>query len=377
MIAEILSELVAIPSVNPSVVGGGVTDGEGELGEFVRHTLATAGIDVTVQAVHPGRANIIGHLRRSPTTVDQHVVLLSAHMDTYPASEDGSVEYRPKIREGRLYGRGSADAKGSLAAMLHALLGASKAVRRREAYFVASVDEEFGMTGVRKLTSYGVRATLAITGEPTALQPIVAQKGIVRFCVRVRGDSSHAAYPSKRNSILDLGEILQATRHFGEILSASNSDRDLGLPTLSATRLECDGEMNRSPQASRVFFDARFLPGDSAEAILERFNTHLRSSVGPNVDFVIEPPLFVSPSNRCPVETPLVGELFKSIEAVSGRCVPGSFAYGSEAGYLAQMSTASLVLGPGDPKHCHAPGESIELREVEDACRIFQSIIAP
>ena len=133
--------------------------------------------------------------------------------------------------------------------------------------------------------------------------------------------------------------------------------------------------MNKSPGKCRLSFDARFLPGDSAELFLKRLDDYLRLHMEPGIHFELESPLFISPANRCSLELPLVGELFRSIEVVRGNCIPGCFAYGSEAGYLSQISAASLVLGPGDPQFSHGPGESIEIRELEDAVEIFERII--
>jgi len=370
---ELLTELVNIPSVNPRVRGAAPGDGEAELARFVQHTLASAGVDVELQEVHPGRHNVIAHVVPSRVR-DRSVLLFSAHMDTYPESAPGSGEYRAVEREGWLYGRGSADAKGSLAAMMRAVLASVRASRRRELFMVASVDEEFALSGARKLTTHGVRASLAVTGEPTRLVPIVAQKGIARFRIRVEGESAHAAYPQRDSVLLQAGRLLAAIESFSSVLTREARPDALGSATLTATRLDCDGDMNKTPRACTLSLDARFLPDDSAEEFVARLSIHLRRALGSALSFELEPPHFVSPANRCPTHHALVGELFAAIRGEAGACEPSVFSYGSEAGVLAQMADAALVFGPGDPKFSHGPGERVELREVEAAARVFERI---
>lgn len=373
--SSLLCELVAIPSVNPKVLGGRSDDSEQALSAFIRDTLRQAGLDVELQEVQPGRCNVIAHVDRSPS-MDRDVVLLSAHMDTYPSSAPDGGDFRPMVEDGWLHGRGSADAKGSLAAMLVASMAAARSPRRREHYLVASIDEEFGLTGARRLLSHGMRATLAITGEPTQLQPIVAQKGIVRFCLTVAGHAAHAAYPTANNAILKMGAVLRAVEAAAAVLASSSApDVELAPATLTPTRLIFDGDMNKTPAGGRLYFDARFLPNDSAEHFMQRFESRLRECLDPGIDFTIEPPMFVSPANRCRTDLPLVQTLFAAVDAVSGACVPGSFNYGSEAGVLAEIAQASLVLGPGDPRYSHGPGERVALREVEAATRIFERLL--
>jgi acetylornithine deacetylase len=373
MITELLSNLVAIPSVNPRVLGGRAGDGEADLARFVHQTFASAGVDVELQEVEPGRHNVVARVGRAQAK-DDAVILLSAHMDTYPAS-DSDAEYVPFVRDGHLHGRGSADAKGSLAAMMCAVLAAARSPRRRETCMVASVDEEFGLAGARRLVSSGLRAHLAITGEPTRLQPIVAQKGIVRFAVTVAGDPAHAAYPRGTNAVLGLAPVLAAVHGFCELLAAEGQASDLGAPTLTATRVESDGDMNRTPNACRLFFDGRFLPVDSSDSFLGRFEGHLRQHVADDIGVRVEPPRFVCPPNRCRQDLPVVHDVFRAIDAETGACRPGSFSYGSEAGVLAEIAEASMVLGPGDPKYSHGPGERVSLTEVECASRIFQRLL--
>lgn len=370
---NLLADLVAIPSVNPRVLGGRDTDSEQQLSRFVADTLRAEGIDVELQEVEPGRCNVIAHVARAGSA-DDNVVLLSAHMDTYPSSEPDQHDFRPRIADGFLHGRGSADAKGSLAAMMAASIEAARSPNRREHYVVGSIDEEFGLTGARRLAAHGLRADLAVTGEPTRLQPIVGQKGIVRFCLRIDGTASHAAYPSPDNAILKTGRLLAGVQEFIAELADAGGHPQLGAATLTPTRLVFDGDMNKSPKCGRLFFDARFLPGDSAECFVERLIARVAQGLDFQ-DFELEPLLFVSPSNLSRTDTVAVRDFFAAIRGHAGVCEAGYFNYGSEAGVLADIADASMVFGPGDPKYSHGPGERVSIEELAMAASIYGELL--
>jgi len=259
-IESLLAKLVAIRSVNPALQGSLLQDSERQTGDYIVQLLQQYEVEVTLQEVFPGRHNVIGYAPRG-NFADEKVILLSAHMDTYPASQDGNSEYEPFIKDGYLFGRGSADAKGSLAAMLSAFISTLNAPNRRESYIVASVDEEYGLCGCRKLTSHHMRPHLAITGEPTSLIPIYAQKGIVRSSVYVKSTVNHAAYPGPRNALIDTAHILFAIEALNAELENSKSSLGLTPTTITPTRIESDGDMNKTPSEVRIWFDARTLPG--------------------------------------------------------------------------------------------------------------------
>lgn len=373
-IEGLLADLVAIPSVNPALQGSSPDDSEQHTGAYVAQLLRRHGVQVTLQEVVPGRHNVIGYAPRG-TLADNKVILLSAHMDTYPASLDGSAGFEPRIENGHLFGRGSADAKGSLAAMLLSFIVTLDSPYRRESYVVASVDEEYGLCGCRKLTSHHMRPHLAITGEPTSLTPIYAQKGIVRSSIRVRCNVSHAAYPGQKNGLFDAGKVLAAIEALNEDLARDESTCGLTPSTITPTRIESDGEMNKTPGEIRIWFDARTLPGLSADSLLQRLDEWVRGRVGEKTEFAIDPPFFESPPNQCSTIDPLVAEFFGKIESVAGECKPGTFSYGSEAGVLSRIAASSLVFGPGDAKYSHGPGECVELKEVAAAVQIYGNIL--
>jgi succinyl-diaminopimelate desuccinylase len=170
---ELLTDLVSIPSMNPSVKGSDNRSSELKVGQYVERLLKENNIDVRLQQFEGERCNIIGHVLRG-SLADDKVLLFVANMDTFPPSDFTVGECTPKIDGDMLTRHGSADNKSSLAAMLHAVLSASTSEKRLETYIVASVDEEFQMKGAKKLAEAGIRADLAIVGEPTTLIPIIA-----------------------------------------------------------------------------------------------------------------------------------------------------------------------------------------------------------
>ncbi|MFE2644593.1 M20 family metallopeptidase [Streptomyces nigra] len=371
--AELLRELIAIPSVNPLLPGAEGLHDERDVAAHIARRLREAGLEVQTQDVTDGRYNVIARLPRAGTADDQ-VILLSAHMDTYPAGGPRAA-YTPIQENGRLHGRGSADAKGSLAAMMAAFLQAATEPDRREAYLAATIDEECLLQGARALATYGIRPTLAVTGEPTLLAPVVAQKGIIRGEILVHGPHTHAAYPAQTTAISAAAELITALGRLNLALRDRPGHPQLGHPTVTPTKVTSTGGMNLSATEVTVAFDARFLPGTSAEEFAAAIQADLRELLPARVDFTLRPPAFISPPNETAPATPLVSEFCAAVKSVTGTCEPQAFSYGSEAGVLAQFSQASLVFGPGDAACSHAETETIDLTQLTAATEILRSVL--
>ncbi|MET9303705.1 M20/M25/M40 family metallo-hydrolase [Micromonospora aurantiaca] len=367
---ELLTQLISIPSVNPLLSTDGAAEDERKLAEYVADQLRSDAVGVELQEVLDGRCNVIGHVPRRGNA-DDAVILLSAHMDTYP---EGGVRagYQP-VREGSvIYGRGSADAKGSLAAMMAAFLSVAREPTGREAYFVATVDEECLLLGATQLASHGMRPTLAITGEPTSLVPIVAQKGIIRGSFHVGGPKAHAAYPTPDTAITAAADLVQAVRQLNSDFAAEFTDARLGPPTLTVTRIQSDGGMNLAAREVTVWFDGRFLPGTSGHEFAQDIERRLRALLPDDVELATNGLTFTSPPNDSPLTHPTLAGFCATVRDVAGSCEPGSFAYGSEAGVLASFSDVSLAFGPGDPSYSHGEVELIDTDELETATETFR-----
>lgn len=369
-VTNLLCDLVALPSENPRIQGARADSDESGVADYVEKYLSGWGLEVERQVVESGRYNLVARLARGPEGPEGSV-LLSAHMDTYPADQASAIA--PRNDGVRIWGRGSADAKGSLAAMVAAFVRASASPRRRAAVMVASVDEEHGLSGARTLAQSDVRADLAITGEPTSLVPILAQNGILRFRLTIEGPVYHAAYPVKHNCLSGVAALLEAASDFE--MSPPKPSGPLSTATVSPINVTSNGEMNAPATSADIWFDVRFPPGIDDAEFLSSFVKHVSSSLPLDVRLTAYEPSFVSPPNNCEPEASLVGELVGIIADVTGSCSPEAFSYGSEAGHLSKISHSSLVLGPGDARLAHHPDESIEVAELEQAETIFSRLL--
>jgi acetylornithine deacetylase len=200
---KLVCELVAIESVNPDLVAAG--SGESKIAAFVAEWLAAAGLSVQVVEPVPGRASVIGVLAGAGGGAS---LMLNAHMDTVGA---GGMKdpFAPVVRNGRIYGRGAYDMKGSLAAIMVAAREATKLKLRGDVVVAAVADEEVASVGTAAVLKR-IEADAAIVTEPTEMRLCLAHKGFAWLEVETRGVAAHGSRP-------DLG--VDAVAHMGRILS--------------------------------------------------------------------------------------------------------------------------------------------------------------
>ena len=161
-------------------------------------------IDCERQAVVDGRENLIAIVHASGGSTSGGL-LLNSHIDTVPVANMAISPFDPVLKDGRIFGRGSCDAKASIATMLAALLAhAQRPQRPRPVLFLATVDEEFSFRGSRRFIERSWPVSAAVVGEPTELTNVIAHKGVVRWRLQVRGVSAHGATPELgRSAIYD------------------------------------------------------------------------------------------------------------------------------------------------------------------------------
>ena len=194
-VTRLLSDLVAIPSVNP--MGRALTGPEfleGRVSDYLESWFRTLGVDVERQVVSPGRDNLIA---RYESPKGRRTLLFDAHQDTVPTDGMTIDPFAPELKGGRLHGRGACDIKGGMAAMLTAF---ARLVRERpgdsaSVIMACTVDEEFTHTGSSRLADGHHGADLAIVAEPTMLNIVDRHKGAVRWKIRTQGVACHSSTP--------------------------------------------------------------------------------------------------------------------------------------------------------------------------------------
>ncbi len=203
-VVDLLRELVAIDSVNPSLVEGGA--GEAEIAHFVGEWMRRAGFDVRVDEIAPGRVNVVAIAEGAG---DGPTRMLCGHTDT--VGVDGmAAPFAPDIRDGRLYGRGAQDMKGGVAAMMAGAAAWLTSGRHGSGRVIvaAVADEEYASIGAEAVAREW-RADEAVIPEPTDLDLGVAHKGFSCAEVVVHGRAAHGSRPADgRDAILRMGRLL-------------------------------------------------------------------------------------------------------------------------------------------------------------------------
>jgi acetylornithine deacetylase len=375
-ITLLLKDLVSIPSLNPmgrDMKGPEVY--EHQLTDYLESFFKKQGVHCERQVVAPRRANIVA---RYECPGAARTLLLEAHQDTVPVDHMTIDPFAAQIQGDRLYGRGSCDVKGGMAAMLTAF---ARVVRERPSrglnvIMACTVDEEHTFLGVQRLVQGKLRADMAVVAEPTQLGIVNAHKGVMRWHVFTSGRSCHTSAPEQGlNAIYAMAHILSAIERYGTTLRGSRADPVLGPPTLSVGRIEGGTSANTVPDQCRIEVDRRLIPGEETTKILGEFNHAIRELVG-TVPFTCSEPWLQSPALDSGGSEDLVARLGRAINTVVGRHDVMAVPFGTDAASIAEAGIPTVVFGPGDIAQAHTADEWVSLEQVEKAAEILFQLAA-
>jgi acetylornithine deacetylase/succinyl-diaminopimelate desuccinylase-like protein len=367
---QLLSELIALPSVNPAFLEAGhPRAGERRVAEFLSTVAALAGLDVEFQNVLPNRANLLARL--SPSGKVRRRVLLVPHLDTVTVTDD--TQFIPRRKQGRLYGRGACDTKGSVAAMLGALCDIARSKRRpleTEIIFAGVVDEENAQAGSRALAASGMKADLAIVGEPTCLKVVTAHKGSLWLRLETRGKSAHGARPDLgRNAVHEMARIVDALETDYARALRKRRHPLLGCPTVSVGMIHGGTQPNIVPDRCAISVDRRTLPGETETNVRREIAAFLAQR-GFKAAFSSEK---LSPC--LPLETNSRLPLVRQFLRCNGQRTPLGVHYFCDAAVLAEGGIPSVVFGPGNIAQAHTPDEWISLASLEEGTRLIRRFL--
>ena len=404
-VVDILRELIAIPSVNPRLAShNDPSAGEQRLTDWLLDLFHRAGWRAAAQPVHAERSNVIALIPggRSDT------LLWEAHQDT--VSEEGmSIDpFAATVRDGRVYGRGACDVKGSMATMLTALMqaAAEPARDRPNILFACSINEECGFTGARALADVwrtdgatsgrpvveieavgtdglsldelrSLRPTAAIVAEPTDLNVVVAHRGVVRWQCTVHGRAAHSSRPEEgANAIYGMARVVRAIENFHRVELASRPvDPMCGPPTACVTTIHGGTGPNTVPDRTVIDVDRRLAPDEHPQAAYDELMSFLtaHADVG-DCRLTHDPPWMqsrglASGGNRAWAER--LATIARST-GVDAQLV--GVPYGTNAASIAVAGIPTVVFGPGSIAQAHTADEWIAVDELDRAVEVLYRV---
>ena len=357
---DMLTQLVAEPSV--SSTSPDIDRSNLRVIEHLANWLNDLGFRTDFMPLpnRPDKANLIATLGGE---VNDGIggLVLAGHTDTVPFDEAlwQSDPFTVKDHQDRYYGLGSCDMKGFSAPLT----------------IVATSDEESSMAGSRYLLECGKpKADYAIIGEPTAMQPIFAHKGISMMTIKLEGASGHSSDPSLGANALDamhcvMSELIALRKELAA--SHQNDAFAVNVPTMNLGCMRAGDNPNRICGHAELQIDLRLLPGmDSEEvhAALERRIKAVVANTGVSLQLhKAYPPIPPFQSNPD-------GELLGMLSGLSGN-QPGTVAFGTEAHFMQTLGMETVVWGPGSIDQAHQPNEYLDKAHLSPATDTLRQVI--
>jgi acetylornithine deacetylase len=351
----LLRDLVAIDSVNPSLVPGAA--GEAQIAEAIAAHLRRIGLDVEMQETVPGRPNVIGVLEGKRKG---RSLMFCGHVDTVGV-ENMAAPFEPVERDGRLYGRGSQDMKGGVAAMIDAARVVAEAGLDSGRLIVAAVvDEEYASIGADALVTRW-RADAAVVTEPTDMQIAIGHKGFAWFEIVTRGRAAHGSRPNDgRDAIFRMGRVLQALESLDARLQAGPSDPLVGVPSLHASLIEGGRELSSYPDHCALKLERRTVPGETEASVRLQVETLLAALRATDHEFdATLTPLF----SRPPYAIEAAQALPQALARAAGTHEFVGMSFWTDAAVLGSAGIPSVLFGPGGAG-LHSTEEYVEIQDV-------------
>jgi acetylornithine deacetylase len=351
-------DLVRIPSVNPAF--DPTSRGEADAGDYVEHWARREGFDVQRQEVFPNRSNVLVTLRRGH---GRHL-LLNGHLDTVGVAGMTIDPFGGVITGGRLTGRGAADMKGPLAAMMAALVALRDQPNWNGAVTLAAVvDEEYRFAGIARLLIDRPSYDFAVVGEPTELQVVRGCKGCLRFSVVTHGRAAHSSRPWEgASAIVAMARVIDACQAFFDHRLARIREQDFGFSTGSIGLIKGGVGVNIVPHGCTIEIDIRLLPTQSGSATHRALARKLADLILPEgTSFTVSEPALLDPAFAIPADHPFVQD---SLAAMS-QSEPLVASFSCDASKIAAAGIPTIVLGPGRIQEAHTADESIALVDLQ------------
>jgi len=363
-----LADLIRINSINPSLAPGGA--GETAIANYIADTLKRLGLDVAIHEAEPGRPSVIGTLRGKGGGKS---LLLNGHIDTVGV-EGMPDPFSAAIREGRMFGRGAYDMKGSVAACMAALkvLVDSGASLRGDVILTAVADEEYASIGTAEVIKQ-VKVEAAVVTEPTEMEICLAHKGFIWIEVETMGRAAHGSrFEEGIDANMRMGRFLAELESLERDLRSRKPHPLVGPPSLHAATLNGGTELSMYAARCRLQIERRTIPGETEAQVKDELQK------------IVDTLKAADPLFRAGIKTLLVRESFETpadalivtaiTQAATDLLVKPPPVVGRpfwmDAALLSAAGIPTVVMGPVGAG-AHAKEEWVDLGSVEEMAHIL------
>jgi acetylornithine deacetylase len=357
---KLLRDLVAVNSVNPTLVPG--APGEREIADLVATELRRSGLDVSIETVVEGRPNVVGVLEGR---AKGRTLMFCGHTDTVGVAGMRDP-FGPSERDGRLYGRGAQDMKGGVAAMM----SAAAAIARRgglpagRLIVAAVVDEEHSSIGADALVK-NWPADAGIVTEPTDLAIAVGHKGFAWVEVTVEGRAAHGSRPAEgQDAILRLGRVLTRLEALDRALQARTPHPLVGTGSLHASLVNGGRELSSYPDRATLQMERRILPSEPESTAVDEVRAILDALVREDATFRgSAAAMFSRPAYEIAQQDTLPAQLAAALTRAGGVPRITGASFWTDAAVLGHAGIPSILFGPGGAG-LHSTEEYVNVADV-------------
>ncbi len=367
-VVDTLSQMVQIPSVNP--FAGQLNDGSGErrLAEHLAGELDRLGWNTGLQDVAPGRVNtwaIIGE-GNGPT------LALAGHLDTVGV-KGYDDPFSARVSADRVYGRGSCDMKGALAAYLEAarVLHEADVRLKGRLMIIGLADEEYQLKGSEAFHEVGITPDMAIIGEPTSLSVCTAHLGQLALYIRTFGRAVHSSVPERGvNAIDKMSNVLRQLRAYRTEIAERTPHPLCGAGRISPGVIRGGSLVSAVPDWCEIELDRRILPNETSDTVRNDLQRHLErlAETDPDLRYEIGETTFWIP----PLDTDPDSTIAKAASAAARAHglpdTPAGFAAATDG---PNLSVPTVICGPGSIEQAHSLNEYVDIDQLDLATRLY------
>ncbi len=373
-VINILADLVSIPGHKEC------TGQEEAISRHVADVFKQAGVEARTQEVETNRKNVIAKI---PGKARGRSLALNGHLDTVPPSRK-MKDYKPRIEGENLYGLGSADMKGGVAAMVYSLLLIKKYGIKLDGdlYFTGVIGEETGGGGTHHLINEtGFRADYFIVGEPTGLSIINSHKGVHYMEVTIEGRAAHGSMPGRGVNAIDaMAEFIHALNKDYVPILKKKHQKKVGSPTISSGIIKGGNKINVVADTCKLKLDRRWIKSEKVSDLSLELEPYLDKVCSSNKGYSYNiRDLMQKGRYHGPFHLPQEHDFVKLCTNVFHKIgikaqIKGMQGW-TDGATILNRGYPTLIIGPGSMNNAHSPGEFIRIPEMIEAVKVYLGLI--